>query len=202
MTEESKIMGGETGPGSHVDALGLDEPFACPNCGQMLAPTCRVCVACHEPIDLAQVARRDTTHVIPPPSLEPAPTLAGKTQFSWWIFLLVLVVYIAIVIFAKRFLNSVGNEAVLAGVLLASSTWVFYDAHSKRVPHPFRWGISALLLWIVVFPWYLSRRRAPEAPCPLMEAQASVFIRALVWFFLIFFILSIIAALLTHRFPH
>ncbi len=204
MTDESKAnaVGSEVGAEGTVDSSDLSEPFACPNCGQMLAPTCHVCVACHEPIDLSRIAARETELPIPSPSGKAAPTLAGKTQFSWRIFLIVLGVYIATVILAKKYLNAVGYEAVLAGVLLVSSTWVFYDAHAKRVPYPFRWGISSLLLWIVVFPWYLSRRRAPEVPCPLMEAQTSVFIRALVWFFLIFFILSIIGALLTHRFSH
>ncbi|MGH9327645.1 MAG: hypothetical protein ACRD2B_13320 [Terriglobia bacterium] len=176
------------------------EPFACPNCGQMLAPTCRVCVACHEPVDFAKLAQPEPAPS--PPPVEPPLTLAGKTQFSWRIFLAVLGAYIALVILTKRYMGSAEYEGVLAGVLLVTSAWVFYDAYTKRVPHPFRWGISSLLLWIVVFPWYLSRRRAPEAPCPLMEAQASVFIRALVWFVLIFFILSMVATLLTRRFPH
>ncbi|MGH9359331.1 MAG: hypothetical protein ACRD1O_09200, partial [Terriglobia bacterium] len=76
-----------------------------------------------------------------------------------------------------------------------SSLWVFFDARLRHVPHALRWGISSLLLWIVVFPWYLSRRRAPELPCPLMEAEASVFVRALLWVVLLLFLMGVAVAL-------
>ena len=33
------------------------EPFQCPACGQLLAPACRVCVACKRTIDPAEIAR-------------------------------------------------------------------------------------------------------------------------------------------------
>ena len=33
------------------------EPFQCPACGQLLAPACRVCVACKHTIDPAEIAR-------------------------------------------------------------------------------------------------------------------------------------------------
>lgn len=50
-----------------------------------------------------------------------------------------------------------------------SSLWVIFDAHQKHVARPLRWGLGTLLMWIVIFPWYLARRRTPQAPCPFVE---------------------------------
>ena len=58
------------------------------------------------------------------------------------------------------------------GVVILTSAWVFYDAHHKLLPKPLRWGLLSLLVWIVVFPWYLARRRDPVAPCPFVEASS------------------------------
>ena len=33
------------------------EPFPCPACGQMLGPSCRVCVACKQPLNPAEIKR-------------------------------------------------------------------------------------------------------------------------------------------------
>jgi hydrogenase-4 membrane subunit HyfE len=110
--------------------------------------------------------------------------------------------YLAIAVITRIYLNPMHYELLLSTLLVISSVWVSYDAHSKHLPHPLRWGVSALLLWIVVFPWYLSRRRNPQSPCPLMEAEGSVFIRALLWVLLIFFVLSLIAAVVVRKPPH
>ncbi len=178
------------------------EPFPCPNCGQMLAATCKVCVICHEPVDFSKVRRTATPWTPAPRPQEEASIKEVKSQFSWPIFFVVVAVYLAIAVTARAYLNPIHYEALLSALLVISSVWVFYDAHSKRLPHPVRWGVSALLLWIVVFPWYLSRRRNPQSPCPLMEAEGSVFIRALIWVLLIFFVLSLIAAVVVRKPPH
>lgn len=177
------------------------EPFACPNCGQMLAPNCKVCVACREPIDFSKVK---APVIIPPPvpKEEEPPQIPGRAQFSWPIFFLVFCAYLAMAFLARAFLNTFHFKIFLSSVLVGSSAWVVYDAYSRHVPHPFRWGVSSLLLWIIAFPWYLSRRRAPEAPCPLMEGKSSLFIRALIWVVLIFFVLSLIEAFFVHKLPH
>lgn len=73
------------------------------------------------------------------------------------------------------------------GVELAASAWVYYDAHARRIPRPLRWGLGSLLLWILIFPWYLSRRRTPEAPCPFVEAEVGPITR-----FLLVILLTII----------
>ena len=55
------------------------EPFACPYCGQMLGPGCRVCVACKAPIDPARIN-------VPPPlvesvAVEQAPVPLERVRF-------------------------------------------------------------------------------------------------------------------------
>ncbi|MGH9437682.1 MAG: hypothetical protein ACRD22_07245 [Terriglobia bacterium] len=171
------------------------EPFTCPNCGQLLAPSCRICVACHQPIDFAKV--NAPLALTPPPASagESTPQPAARNQFSWGIFVVVLALYLALAIAGERFLNVTDYQLLLGSILAGSSLWVFFDARLRHVPHALRWGISSLLLWIVVFPWYLSRRRAPELPCPLMEAEASVFVRALLWVVLLLFLMGVAVAL-------
>lgn len=170
------------------------EPFMCPNCGQLLAPSCRTCVSCHHIVDFTKV---NTKPVIsfPVTGARPAPPVAGRNQFSWRIFVVVLGFYLILAVAAERFLNATDYQLLLGGILVGSSVWVFYDARLRRIPHAVRWGLSSLLLWILVFPWYLSRRRAPESPCPLMEAETSVFVRALLWLLLLLFLIGVVAAL-------
>lgn len=179
----------------------VDEPFECPHCGQMLAPTCRVCVACRQPVDRSLIKKREAQPIPEAPILAP-PQPVGRIQFSWRIFLVVVGVYVGLVFLSESYLAAANYEALLMGVLFGTSLWVLYDAHVKRVPHPLRWGVSSLLLWIVVFPWYLSRRRTPKLPCPIMEGQTSVFLRAVIGVIVIFLFLSIVAALVTHKIPH
>ena len=138
---------------------------------------------------------------LPGPHREAAPGVAGRTQFSWKIFVVVLGVYLTLAIAAERFLTAAQYQMVLVAILAGSSVWVFYDARLRRIRHALRWGIGSLLLWIAVFPWYLSRRRTPEMPCPLMEAETSVFMRALLWLMLILFLIGVAAALIhkVHR---
>jgi hypothetical protein len=75
------------------------------------------------------------------------------------------------------------------------SVWVFYDAREKRVPRALRWGLGTMLLWIVVFPWYLARRKAPEAPCPFVEAEIRPFTRALLLALLVLLLASVVLML-------
>jgi energy-converting hydrogenase Eha subunit A len=173
------------------DCARSDEPFPCPHCGQMLAPTCRVCVACKEPVDVTQLKRSaappvETTAVQPPvPPPEPA-------RFSWSIFFFVLIAWLGAAVVTQQLLGAVKSQWVLGSVVLLSSVWVFYDAEQKRVPKPLRWGLGSLLLWILVFPWYLARRTKPQAPCPFIEREAGPVTRALLFALVLFFLLSIV----------
>lgn len=205
MANEREINPAEETPGAPGDGVDLPtEAFACPNCGQMLAPSCRVCVACHEPIDFTKVTAPVSLPqtAAPAEKHEAAEPPQARAQFSWPIFFVVFCAYIGVAFLARAYLNTLHFKIFLSSVLVASSVWVIYDAHSRKIPHPFRWGVGSILLWIIVFPWYLSRRRTPEASCPLMEGKGSLFIRALIWVVLILFVLSLLEALFVHKPPH
>src|SRR6516164_4729191 len=146
---------------SSVAAAGLlSEPFPCPACGQMLGPSCRVCVACKRPINPAEIKRLELpvggTFEPRTPTVQPS-----SWQFSWRIFFIVLVFTVLLAEAAERFLGPVRSALLADSAVLLTSAWVYYDAHNKRVPKPLRWGLGSLLLWIVVFPWYVVRRRNP-----------------------------------------
>ncbi len=168
------------------DSAFPTEPFPCPGCGQMLAPTVRVCVACKQPIDVAQI--RQPEAVAPPAQKQPVPPAPVRARFSWPIFFLVLTDWILAAAIAQKLWGFVISQLAMGSVVVISSFWVFFDAHQKGVPKPFRWGLGSLLLWVFVFPWYLARRKTPQAPCPLVEAEAGPVARAL-FFILIFLVL-------------
>ena len=153
------------------------EPFACPACGQILAPTCRVCVACHQAIDAAEIKSALMDRA--PQLLRAAPGVAARARFSWAIFFVVFGTWLLAAQLALRFFGEQKVQWVLAGIVVLSSTWVLRDALRKGIPKPWRWALGALMIWIVVFPWYLSRRRTIDAPCPLMEGKRSSLLSAL-----------------------
>jgi hypothetical protein len=193
MDETTNLEGTErpVSDGGEVGSVN-DEPFACPACGQMLAPTCRVCVACKQPVDptLTQKPQASVRELKPelaqvlPPPVEPA-------RFSWMIFLSVLAAWLFAAAVTQQLLGLEISQFVLGGVVILSSVWVFYDAQRKGVAKPLRWGIGVILLWILVFPWYLARRRTPQAPCPFIEGEAGPLARALLFALIVFFLLGI-----------
>ena len=180
-----------TKPELAVESGPPDEPFPCPACGQMLAPTCRVCVACQTAIDFSQL-KRPEPELLPRPLPAPGPASAPlePARFSWRIFFSVLSLWILAALLSTSFLGVDGSQVAMGSIVLASSLWVFYDAQKNRVPRPLRWGVGSLLLWILVFPWYLARRRTPQAPCPFVEAEAGPVSRVLFTILMIFFILG------------
>jgi hypothetical protein len=180
--------------GTEPEALGgtSDEPFACPACGQMLAPSCRVCVACKTPVDFARVKRPQPE--MPVARAEPVVAAAvGPARFSWGIFFGVLSLWLFAAVLTTSLLGPNGSQVVLGSVVLMSSLWVFYDAQKKGVSKPLRWGLGSLLLWLLFFPWYLARRRAPEAPCPPIEAEIGPVTRVLLIILVVFFLLGIVS---------
>jgi hypothetical protein len=152
-----------------ADSAFPSEPFACPHCGQMLGPGCRVCVSCKNLIDPADIKKMEPVHeAIEVPAAAPAPVIE-PVRFSWKIFFLVFsVMWLAAIVMLEIFGPEKG-QAYLGVIPLLSAPWVIFDAHQKHIARPFRWGIGTLILWIVIFPWYLSRRRTPKAPCPFVE---------------------------------
>ena len=163
------------------DATGAPaptEPFACPECGQMLAASCRVCVACKAPVDYARIAKHDPS---PPIRLTPPASLASseRARFSWKIFLAVLFAYFLAATITTNTLGITGATYAMGGFVLVTSLWVFVDASEKGIPRSMVWAIGCLFMWIVMFPWYLSRRRTPQAPCPIVDGKAGPLARAL-----------------------
>ena len=164
------------------------EPFPCPVCGQLLSPSCRVCVACKHAIDPAEIRKPRVLPVVGEPARqEPEPV-----RFPWRIFLIVFALWVVGASLVQRYMDPQKGQLVLGGVQILSSFWVLYDALEKRLPKPHRWILGALLLWPIIFPWYLARRKAPRQPCPFVEAQvrpttlAALFILLAVLFYLVF----------------
>jgi len=191
MDEHDKLESAQW-PIGDEDARGIasDEPFACPACGQMLAPTCRVCVACKQPVDAALIPKQQAPISAPQPLKESLSPLE-PARFSWMVFFSVLAAWLLAAAATQQFLGPEISQYVLGGVVILSSVWVFYDAQRKGVAKPLRWGIGVMLLWILVFPWYLARRRTPQAPCPFIEGEAGPLARALFFALIVFFLLGI-----------
>lgn len=61
----------------------------------------------------------------------------------------------------------------IAGVLAIclSALGVYADARRRRIPRPDLWAISTLIIWPMIFPFYLVRRRQPGRACPEVEAN-------------------------------
>jgi len=184
---------GGTSPSEPTDDAALlvssDEPFACPHCGQMLAASCRVCVACKQPVAPPQIATQVGSQAFTPAGVLPTPE---PVRFPWLLFLVLLCLRLAVAGVAVRHWGFLRTEMIFAGMELLSAVWVFQDAQRRRVPKPLRWGLGSLFLWLLFFPWYLARRRAPEAPCPHVEAEIGPLARALLFALVVFFLLSIV----------
>ena len=65
------------------------EPFQCPACGQLLAPSCRVCVACKHTIDPAEIARPREV-ALPVARAASTEPKAEPVRYPWRIFFAVL----------------------------------------------------------------------------------------------------------------
>ena len=156
------------------------EPFPCPACGQLLAPSCRVCAACKHIIDPSEIRQPEALPVVTTPGrreLEPV-------RFSWRMFLIVFAIWVVGATLVQRYMPPLKAQLVLGGVQILCSFWVVFDAREKRLPRPLRWGVATLLLWPIIFPWYLARRSRPRNPCPFIEARVSPKTLAVLFFLL------------------
>jgi hypothetical protein len=172
------------------------EPFTCPACGQLLAPSCRVCVACKHPIDPAEIARPREV-VLPTarasnPEARPVPV-----RYPWPIFFMVLgfalllgLLYSAAI--TSGHLKEDQAQLALQGAPILAGVWVFFDALRRRIPRPLRWAVGTMLLLIVIFPWYLARRKTPQSSVPFVEAEVGPVARFLLFVLLFFFLASLI----------
>ena len=194
-TLENEIS--ETGS---TDFAFPSEAFPCPACGQMLGAACRVCVACKQPVDLALLARPVTPIAVAEPQAPPTPRVV--VRYPWLNLLFVLAIWLFASVVTVRFLSPANSQIAMGGLVLLSSFWVLYDARERGVPKPLRWGIACLLLWIVFFPWYLARRRTPEASCPVVEAERGPLLRFLLITLLVSFLLGVVMVVMKGRPPH
>jgi len=151
----------------HLEEQLPSEPFPCPSCGQMLAPSCRVCAACRHLIDATEIRKPQA----PAPLETSVQREPEPVRFSWRSFLKVFVIWVVGATLVQRFMPPLRAQLVLGGVQILCSFWVLFDALEKHLPRPFRWGMGTLLLWPIIFPWYLARRNYPMRPCPFIEAR-------------------------------
>jgi hypothetical protein len=175
-------------------AVFPDEPFPCHHCGQMLAPGCRVCPSCKKAIDPGKIVRPE----VPAPAAEPvtpAPVLQ-YARFSWSFFFATFAIWLFVALITERLLGPERGQVLLGGLVILSSVWVLHDARAKNIPKPLRWSIGSFLLWIFIFPWYLARRRTPQASCPFIEGESGRVVRTLLFILLVFFLISALMMLL------
>lgn len=203
MAESSNPPGFGNAPLGAAGALSsLDFPnetFECPHCGQLLAPSCRVCVSCKQPIDPDQIKRaRADSLAAALPVLEPE---RPAVQFPWRVFFAVLAVSWLASTLALRFLGLLDGQMAVLGLQFVSTVWVFGDARRKMIPKPLRWAVGALVLWVVMFPWYLVRRKKLQAPCPFVEVESGPFTRVMVLVVFIFFLVAVIFSALNGPAP-
>jgi hypothetical protein len=189
--EQTPASEGNSAPGDGHAAPGFPaEPFACPYCGQMLAPSVRVCVACRQSINPRDIV---AGAAVPPSVAAALPReVRPRVQFSLLLFLIVLATSLGIAALALETLGPVKSQYVMPGIVLFSSIWVYFDATHRKLPKPLQWSIGSLLVWIVVFPWYLARRRQPAAVCPFIEMDSRRFFRAILVLLLVGLLFSIL----------
>jgi hypothetical protein len=169
------------------------EPFSCPACGQLLAPSCRVCVACKHPINPAEIVRPREV-VLPAARASSTKATSVPVRYPWPVFFIVLgfalllgLLYSAAV--TSGLLKEDQAQLALQGAPILAGVWVFFDALRRGIPRPLRWAVGTMLLLIVVFPWYLARRKTPQSSVPFVEAEVGPVARFLL-FVLLFFILA------------
>jgi hypothetical protein len=168
--DKSDELGSAASDPRPSDEQLLAEPFPCPACGQLLAPSCRVCVACQHAIDPAEIRKQTPVVVVgaaPSRALAPVP-------FPWRLFFLFFWALMVGGIVLELLIGPPKTQLAVGAFQLLSAIWVSFDASAKRVPKPLRWGLATLFpTWLIILPWYLARRRQPEAPCPFVEARVA-----------------------------
>ena len=170
------------------------EAFQCPACGQLLAPSCRVCVSCKHTINPAEIIQQ------PQPAAIASSGPVGKAgpdpvRFPWRLFFAVLGISVLLWLVFLQLWGEEKARWALCAVQSLPSVWVFFDALRNRLPQPLRWGVGSLLLPVIIFPWYLARRRLPQSPCPFVEAKIGPVTRFLLIALIIFFMLNAVSYL-------
>lgn len=170
------------------------EAFPCPACGQMLGPGSRVCAVCKAPIDPREIGR--PVPAVEPDTIAAAPIPLERALFPWSLFAILLLARFIVLATANRYLGLSKTFLFLGGFEIMCGIWVCFDAIQRRIPKAFRWGLGSALLWVLVFPWYLTRRGKPQAVCPFIEAEVGPITRAVFFALVVFFLISVIAVII------
>lgn len=167
------------------------EPFQCPTCGQLLAPSCRVCVACRAPIDLKAIHQPST--MVPAEAPVPPVKLRPETvRFPWRILVAVMSIGMLLGIISLAVWGEEKGPIFIQSMPIFAGVWVFFDARRRQLPHPARWAIWTVLLLAIFLPWYLARRSKPAATVPFVEGDARFLLFAVLALLLIALILNIL----------
>lgn len=168
-----------------------NEPFPCPACGQLLAPSCRVCVACKHPINPAEIARQQEG-VLPAAHARGTEPPSQPVRYPWRTFFAVIGISFLFALIFEGLWGEQKAQLAMGGVQTLAGVWVFFDALRQRIPRPLRWGVGSMLLPVVIFPWYLARREKPQSSVPFVEAEVGPVTRFLLFALLIFILASLI----------
>jgi hypothetical protein len=168
-----------------------NEPFLCPACGQLLGPSCRVCVACKHPINPAEIARTPAVALAAAHAVTTQPR-PEPVRYPWRILIAVMGIGMILGLISLALLGDQKGPLVIQAIPILAGLWVFFDAFRRRLPRPLRWGVGTMLLLAVVFPWYLARRSKPESPVPFVEAETGPVTRILLIALLVFFLIGLI----------
>ena len=176
------------------------EAFACPACGQMLGPGSRVCAVCKAPIDPRAIGR--SLPSVEPETIAAAPIALERARFPWSLFAILLLARLSVAAYLNQHQGLSRTFLILGGIEIMCGAWVCFDAFQRGIPKAFRWGLGSALLWILVFPWYLARRRKPQAVCPFIEAEVGPITRAVFFALVVFFLISVLAVIFKSPPPH
>ena len=167
------------------------EPFPCPACGQLLGPSCRVCVSCKHSINPSEIARTPTMALAAAHSTSTQPR-PEPVRYPWRILVAVMAIGMILGLISLALLGEQKGPMVIQAIPILAGLWVFFDAFRRRLPRPLRWGVGTMLLLALVFPWYLARRNRPDSSVPFVEAEAGPVTRILLIALLVFFLIGLI----------
>ncbi|MFB3921175.1 MAG: hypothetical protein ACE145_05600 [Terriglobia bacterium] len=134
----------------------------------------------------------------PSPAVEALPalsplTLRERARFPWMLFAVLLLLRLSAAAYLNQRYGLTKAFLILGVFEISCGAWVAFDALQRGVPKAFRWGLGSALLWVLVFPWYLTRRRQPQAVCPFIEAEVGPVTRTIFFALVVFFLISFFA---------
>ena len=148
-------------------------------------------MACRHAIDPAEITRPQAVTL--PTASAPGTILRPEAvRYPWRIFFAVLGIAFLLALSSK---DSGGNKG-LSWRWWASRPLPVSGCFSMRSgsasPGRWRWAVGSMFLPVVIFPWYLARRRAPQSPVPFVETEVGPVTRFLLFALLLFFLVSLI----------